>query len=344
LRIGVMTGGGDCQGLNAVIQAVVRRAAEYGYEVLGILGGYDGLLNGNVRPLTLDDVEGIFREGGTIVGTTRTNPLKAEDGPKRVLKTVKRLGIDAVVAIGGDDTLGAAVELVKVGVPMVGVPKTIDNDLWATDYCLGFQSAVEVAADIISRLHTTAKSHERVLVAEVMGRYAGWITLMAGLAGGAHVILLPEEDFDIDSVCGVVKRREAEGKRYAVIAVAEGAKPRNVEDLITVSKERDEYGHIRLGGIAQVLEKEIAQRTGRETRSMVLGHVQRGGPPGPFDIVLGIRLGLAAVDLIKQRKFGYMAALRGIEIVPVKMEEAATGKPRTVEGKLLDLTTFFSPI
>jgi len=341
MRIAVMTGGGDCPGLNAIIQAIVTRATEYGYEVLGVLGGYLGLLNGEVKPLSLEDVEDIYSVGGTVLGTSRTNPFKTKDGPQKVMDTVKKFGIDVLIAIGGDDTLRAAHELSKQGLPTIGVPKTIDNDLSATDYSVGFLTAVDTAADAISRLHTTAKSHQRVMIVETMGRYAGWLTLMAGMAGGAHVILIPEQAFDIESVCEVINKRQAKGKTYTIVAVAEGAKPKKIEDFVTLSEERDEYGHVRLGGIAQVLEKEIAKRTGKETRSVVLGHVQRGGPPNSFDRILGLRLGLFAVDLIKQGKFGYAASLQGTKIVAVKIEDAV-GKLRTVNEELFDLTKLFS--
>ena len=343
MRIAVLTGGGDCPGLNSVIQAIVTRAAQYRYEVLGVRGGYAGLLTGDVKPLSVEDVEDIYAVGGTILGTSRTNPFKTKDGPQKVMDTVKKLGIDVLIAIGGDDTLGAAHKLNEIGLSTVGIPKTIDNDLSATDYCVGFQTAVDTAADAISRLHTTAKSHQRVIIAEVMGRHAGWLTLMAGLAGGAHVILIPEQTFDIESICNVINERQAKGKTYTIVAVAEGAKPKSKEDLITVSKERDEFGHVRLGGIAKVLEKEIAKRTGKETRSVVLGHVQRGGSPNSFDRILGLRLGLFAVDLVKQGKFGYAASLQGTKIVPVKLEKAIE-KLRTVEEDLFDLTEFFSTI
>lgn len=343
MKIAVMTGGGDCPGLNAIIQAIVTRATEYGYEVFGVKRGYLGLLKGDIKPLSLEDTEDIYRVGGTILGTSRANPFKTKDGPQRVLDTVKRFGIDALIVIGGDDTLGAANELGKQGLPTIGVPKTIDNDLSATDYSVGFQTAVDTAADAISRLHTTAKSHQRVIIVEIMGRYAGWLTLMAGLAGGAHVILIPEQAFDIKTVCEVINKRQAKGKTYTIVAVAEGAKPKKLEDLITLSDERDEYGHLRLGGIAKVLENEIAKRTGKETRSVVLGHVQRGGLPGSFDRILGIRLGIFAVDLVKQEKFGYAASLQGTKIVSVKIEDAVE-KLRTVDEELFGLTKFFSII
>jgi 6-phosphofructokinase 1 len=341
MKIAVMTGGGDCPGINAAIEAIVTRATEYGFEVFGITDGYAGLLNGGVKPLSLKDVEGISRTGGTILGTSRTNPFKTRDGTKKAMDTIKKFGIDTLIAIGGEDTISAACQLNKLGIPIVAVPKTIDNDLCATDYSIGFQSAVDIAAEAIERLHTTAKSHRRVIVVEIMGRNAGWLTLMAGLAGGAHVILIPEQPFDIDSVCDVVKRRRAEGKEYTIIAVAEGAKPKAGGELVTSCEEKDEFGHERLGGIAQVLEKEIAKRTGEEARSVVLGHLQRAGPPNSFDTIIGIRLGLFAVDLIKQKKTGYAPCLRGTEIVPVKIEDM-TGKLKNVGESLFELTEVFS--
>jgi 6-phosphofructokinase 1 len=340
MKLAVLTGGGDCPGLNAIIQAIVKRASEYGYETLGVIDGYSGLLKGEVRQLSLKDLDDVFMIGGTILGSSRTNPLKIADGLNQVMNTVSRLGIDALVAIGGDDTLGVATELSKFGLLVVGVPKTVDNDYPCTDYCIGFQTAVETASEMISKLHSTAKSHKRVIIAEVMGRYAGWLTLMAGLAGGAHVILIPEKPFSIDEVCEVIRRRDAAGKGYTIIAVAEGAKPENINDLVTVSNDKDQFGHERLGGVAQVMEKEIEHRTGKETRSMVLGHVQRGGSPNAFDRIAGIRLGLYAVDLVKQGRFGYIVGLRGMDIVSVRMDEV--GGPKYVPSDLFELTQFFS--
>jgi phosphofructokinase-like protein len=341
MKIAVMTGGGDCPGINAAIEAIVTRATEYGYEVFGITEGYTGLLNGGVKPLSLKDVEGISRTGGTILGTSRTNPFKTKDGAKKVMDTIKRFGIDTLIAIGGEDTISAACQLSKQGVSVVAVPKTIDNDLCATDYSIGFQTAVDIAAEAIKRLHTTAESHRRVIVVEIMGRNAGWLALMAGLAGGAHIILIPEQPFDIDSVCEVVKRRRAEGKTHTIIAVAEGAKLKARGESVTACEEKDEFGHERLGGIAQVLEKEIVKRTGEEARSVVLGHLQRGGPPNSFDTIMGIRLGLFAVDLVKKKKTGYAPCLRGTEIVPVRIEEMA-GKLKTIDESLFELTGVFS--
>lgn len=341
MKIGVMTGGGDCPGLNAVIQAVVKRATDYKYEVVGFLDGYTGLINGDTKPLTLENVRDIYQDGGTILGSSRNNPFDKEEEPGKVMETLKKFNIDAMIIIGGDDTLGAAKKLSDMGVNVVGVPKTIDNDLASTDYCIGFQTAVATAAEEIARLQTTAKSHDRVLIAEVMGRHAGWLTLMAGLAGGAHIILVPEKDFDINSVCKTIKKRDKKGETYTVIAVAEGAKPKNIDDLVTVSKEKDEFGNVRLGGIAEVLEKEIEKRTGKTTRSVVLGHVQRGGPPVAFDIDFGIQLGVAAVDLVKKGKFDNAVVLKGNKIVTVKLEKVVE-KNRKLRKDLLKFTDFFS--
>ena len=340
MKIGILTGGGDCPGLNAVIEAVVKRANSYGYEVLGFLRGYAGLINNEWKPLSIKDVEGISLTGGTILGTSRVNPFKRENGPQKVMETIKSCGVNAMIIIGGDDTLGAAYKLYQTGLPVVGVPKTIDNDISETDYSVGFMTAIETISECIEKLHTTAKSHERVIVVEVMGRYAGWLTLFGGLAGGAHIILVPEKPFKIEEVCKIILEREREGKKYTIVAVAEGAKPENVEDFITVSKERDEFGHVRLGGIAKLLEREIAERTGKETRSVVLGHVQRGGTPCAFDKILGMKLGFRAVDLVKEGKFGYMVCLKGTKIVDVKMESAL--KQKKLDEETMQLINFFN--
>ena len=326
MKIGVLTGGGDCPGLNAVIEAIVKRANQYGYEVIGFLKGYAGLINNEYKPLKVEEISGIFSIGGTILGTSRVNPFKREGAPQRITENIKRHQIDALIVIGGDDTLGAAYKLYEMGLPIVGVPKTIDNDISEVDYSVGFMTAVETIAQAIERLHTTAKSHERVIIVEVMGRYTGWLTLMGGIAGGAHIILVPEKPFKIEEVCRMIREREEKGKKYTIIAVAEGAKPENIKEFITISKECDEFGHVRLGGIAKILEKEIAKRTGKETRSVALGHVQRGGSPNAFDRILGIRLGIYAVDLIREGKFGHMVCLRGTKIVAVKMESALKQK------------------
>jgi len=342
MKIGILTGGGDCPGLNAVIEAVVKRANSYGYEVLGFLRGYAGLINNEWKNLSIKDVEGISLTGGTILGTSRVNPFKRENGPQKVMETIKSCGVNAMIIIGGDDTLGAAYKLYQTGLPIVGVPKTIDNDISETDYSVGFMTAIETISECIEKLHTTAKSHERVIVVEVMGRYAGWLTLFGGLAGGAHIILVPEKPFKIEEVCKIILEREKEGRKYTIVAAAEGAKPENVEDFITVSKKRDEFGHVRLGGIAKLLEREIAERTGKETRSVVLGHVQRGGVPCAFDKILGMKLGFRAVDLVKEGKFGHMVCLKGTKIVDVKMESAL--KQKKLDEETMQLINFFNKI
>ncbi|MCD6243302.1 6-phosphofructokinase [Candidatus Bathyarchaeota archaeon] len=339
MKIGVLTGGGDCPGLNAVIEAIVKRANQYGYEVIGFLKGYAGLINNEYKPLIVEEISGIFSIGGTILGTSRVNPFKREGAPQRITENIKRHQIDALIVIGGDDTLGAAYKLYEMGLPIVGVPKTIDNDISEVDYSVGFMTAVETIAQAMERLHTTAKSHERVMIVEVMGRYTGWLTLMGGIAGGAHIILVPEKPFKIEEVCRMIREREEKGKKHTIIAVAEGAKPENIKEFITISKECDEFGHVRLGGIAKILEKEIAKRTGKETRSVVLGHVQRGGSPNAFDRILGIRLGICAVDLIREGKFGHMVCLRGTKIVAVKMESAL--KQKKLGEEEIQLIDFF---
>jgi 6-phosphofructokinase 1 len=341
MRIAVLCGGGDAPGLNAAIQGIVTRASKYGYEVYGVLRGYEGLINGDFKPLKPEDVEDIFRIGGTILKTSRTNPYKRPEDLKKILENMKKSKIDVLIAMGGEDTLGAASKLFKDGVPVVGVPKTIDNDLSGTDYTIGFQTAVSVATESLERLHTTGKSHERVMVCEIMGRHAGWITMYAGLAAGAHVILPPEKPFDINSVCDIIKRRDERGKKYTVIAVSEGARPKDVKDLTTVSPEVDEYGHVILGGIGKVLAEEIKKRTGKTTRSVVLGHLQRGGSPIAFDRILGLRLGIHAVELVKERKFGYATSLKGTKVLTVKLDDLVK-EYRTADEDLLELTGTFS--
>ncbi len=331
MRIGVLTGGGDCPGLNAVIRAVVRKGAQaYGDEFVGFRDGWRGPLDGDAMTLDIEAVRGILPRGGTILGSSRTNPYAAEDGERRVLETVERLGVDALVAVGGEDTLGVATKLEAAGLTVVGVPKTIDNDLGATDYTFGFDTAVTVATEAIDRLHTTAESHHRVLIVEVMGRHAGWIALHSGLAGGANVILIPERPFDIQAVCGFIEHRFA--SHYAPIVVAaEGALP--AEGTIPRPQaEVDAFGHPRLAGIGQLLEGEIRARTGQEARATVLGHIQRGGTPTAFDRVLATRFGLHAVDALHAGHSGQMVALHGtaIELVPLA-EATATLKLVTPE-------------
>ena len=340
MRIGVLTGGGDCPGLNAVIQAIVVRAEQYGFEVWGIEDGYKGLIEGRAKPLRKEDVRDIYAIGGTILGSSRKNPAKSEEDIRAVLDNIRKLGLDGLITIGGDDTLGAARRLYEKGVPVVGVPKTIDNDLSATDYSIGFWTAVQTIAEALERLHTTARSHKRIIVAEIMGRYAGWLALMGGLAGGAHIILIPEKPLDLDEVCRIIEERERRGEHYTLIAVAEGVKIPTTGELAVAEAEKDEYGHVRLGGIAKFLEAELKRRLGKEVRSTILGYVQRGGSPVAFDRVLGIRLGFKAVDLVKEKKFGYAVVLRGTEIVPVKLDEVV-GQLRKVPEEFFEYLNVF---
>jgi phosphofructokinase-like protein len=321
VRIGVLTGGGDCPGLNAVIRAVVRRGTEvHGHEFVGFRDGWRGPLEGVTMELGVPQTRGILPRGGTILGSSRTNPLKVDGGVATIERHLHELGVDALIAIGGEDTLGVATRLAADGINVVGVPKTIDNDLGATDYTFGFDTAVQIAVDAIDRLHTTAESHHRALIVEVMGRHAGWIALHSGLAGGANVILIPERPFDIDRVCDYVKARFA--REFApIIVVAEGAQPKE-GTLELADGDLDAFGHVRLGGIGQVLEREIQARTGYESRQTVLGHVQRGGTPTAYDRVLATRFGLHAVDAVHEGESGVMVALQGTDIVRVPLEEA----------------------
>jgi 6-phosphofructokinase 1 len=325
MRVGVLTGGGDCPGLNAVIRAVVRRGVqEFGLEFVGFRDGWRGPLEADTVPLDVHAVRGILPRGGTILGSSRTNPFK-ENGPgrngvERIKENLAGLGVDALIVIGGEDTLGVAARLYDEGIPVVGVPKTIDNDLGATDYTFGFDTAVNIAMEAIDRLHTTAESHHRALIVEVMGRHAGWIALHAGLAGGANVILIPERAFDIDKVVAWVEHRFQ--TRYApIVVVAEGAHPLN-EELSLRSGNLDSFGHVRLGGVGQLLAEEIEKRTGKEARCTVLGHIQRGGTPTAFDRVLATRFGLHAVAAVYDEAFGTMVALRGTDIIRVPIVEA----------------------
>jgi ATP-dependent phosphofructokinase / diphosphate-dependent phosphofructokinase len=333
MRIGVLTGGGDCPGLNAVIRAVVRKGVGVqGHEFVGFRDGWRGPLEDDRRPLGVPEVRGILPRGGTILGSSRTNPFAHEGGPERIAANLAAAGIDGLIAIGGEDTLGAASRLhTEHGLNVVGVPKTIDNDLSATDYTFGFDTAVNIATEAIDRLHTTADSHHRVLIVEVMGRNAGWIAVHAGLAGGANAILIPEREFDVDAVCELVGRRFA--SHFApIIVVAEGARP--VGGMGDGGEgPTDAFGHARLGGVGHWLEGEIERRTGKETRATVLGHVQRGGTPTAFDRVLATRFGLHAVDAADQGRWGTMAALRGTDIKLVELAEA-TGELKTVPGSL----------
>lgn len=342
MRIGVLTGGGDCPGLNPAIRAVVRRADQYGWEVLGILNGWAGLLGeGTVRPLSPADVSGILPLGGTMLGTSRTNPMKNQAHMEQVLGNFDRHGIDALVAIGGDDTLSVAAKLHELGKPVVGVPKTMDNDLSETDYCIGFNSAVSIVADALDKLHTTASSHHRVMVVEVMGRDAGWVATVGGLAGGADYILIPEVDVPLEKVADSLRARRARGKDSSVIVVSEGAKFPDVE-VEQTDTTTDAFGHVRLDrrNVGEIVAREIEKRTGFETRVTVLGHLQRGGSPTVFDRMLATRTGATAVDYVKEGKFGYMAALKGDDVVPVRLKDAV-GRNRTVDLQLWELSQTF---
>jgi phosphofructokinase-like protein len=331
MRIGVLTGGGDCPGLNAVIRAVVRKGVGvHGFEFVGFRDGWKGPLEGMTMELGVPQVRGILPRGGTILGSSRTNPFKIEGGVEQIKDNLASTGVDALVAIGGEDTLGVATRLADLGVNVVGVPKTIDNDLSGTDFTFGFDTAVNIASEAIDRLHTTAESHHRALVVEVMGRHAGWIALHAGMSGGANVVLIPEVPFDIDEVCDLVKKR-FETQYSPIIVVAEGAMPREGGDMSLVSGELDAFGHVRLGGIGDRVAAEIEQRTGAEARAVVLGHVQRGGTPTAFDRWLATRFGLHAIDAVAEKDFGTMVALRGTDIVRVPLVEA-TGELKLVSA------------
>jgi len=321
MRVGVLTGGGDCPGLNAVIRAVVRRGVkEYGFEFVGYRDGWKGPLEGHTMELGIPQCRGILPRGGTILGSSRTNPFKVEGGVERIQANLAADGVDALIAIGGEDTLGVATKLADLGVNVVGVPKTIDNDLSGTDFTFGFDTAVNIATEAIDRLHTTAESHHRVLVVEVMGRHAGWIALHSGLAGGANIVLIPEQPFDIEEVCALVESR-FESKYSPILVVSEGAMPRDGGSMTLQSGEIDAFGHVRLGGIGDRLAREIEDRTGKEARAVVLGHIQRGGTPTAFDRWLATRFGLHAIAAVKNGEFGTMMALRGTDIVPVPLIE-----------------------
>ena len=322
VRIGVLTGGGDCPGLNAVIRAIVRKGIDrYGHAIVGFRDGWRGPLENAYTELTIESTRGILPRGGTILGSSRTNPLGREGGPERIRDNLRGLHLDGLIAIGGEDTLGAAAKLSDMGLNVIGVPKTIDNDLGATDVTFGFDTALQVATEAIDRLHTTAESHHRIMIVEVMGRHAGWIALHSGLAGGADVILIPERPFDIEEVCRLIMRRHARGRYFSIVVAAEGATPKE-GTLEVLSQGRDEFGHERLGGIGYLLEREIGERTGFEARATVLGHIQRGGTPTAFDRVLATRLGVAAIDAASQSKWGQMPALKGTKIELVPLSEA----------------------
>jgi 6-phosphofructokinase 1 len=332
--IGILTGGGDCPGLNAVIRAVVRSSDAAGWDCVAVLEGWRGLVEGRFEDLGPKEVSGILPRGGTIIGTSRTNPYKMEGAVDKVLQNFKDRGLDGLVAIGGEDTLGVASKLyTEHGLAVVGVPKTIDNDLSGTDYTFGFDTAVTIATEAIDRLHTTAESHNRVMVVEVMGRHAGWIAVMSGIAGGADVILIPEQPMTVEAACEELRRRHARGKSFSIVVVSEGYELTYAsgESRLVGEEARatDQFGHVTLGGVGEILGREIEQRTGFETRVTVLGHVQRGGSPTPRDRVLATRFGLKAAELAHAGQFGQMAALRGDDVVAVSLEEA-TAQLKTV--------------
>jgi 6-phosphofructokinase 1 len=347
-KIGILTGGGDCPGLNAVIRAVVRKSIrDYNYQVLGILEGWRGLMEyGLTVELNLDKVSGIIHRGGTIIKTSRTNPFKVKDGVKKIIDKKKALGLGAIIAVGGEDTLSVAAKLADEGIEIVGVPKTIDNDIWGTDYTFGFDTAVNIAMDAIDRIHTTAESHNRVMVVEVMGRHAGWIAIEAGIAGGADFILIPEKPVDLDKVCEAICKRHERRRNFSIVVVAEGAKiaageGENKEGILVVQEEeKDAFGHVRLGGIGKMLASEIQKRTGFETRFVILGYVQRGGTPTAFDRMLGTRFGVAAVDLIHNGEFGKMVTLRGNRIESIDLKDA-TSKSKQIDDQLYEIAEVF---
>ncbi|HVM35500.1 MAG TPA: 6-phosphofructokinase [Actinomycetota bacterium] len=332
-RIGILTGGGDCPGLNAVIRAVTRKGVNhYGHAIVGFRDGWRGVLENAVVHLTPDNTSGLLHRGGTMLGSSRTNPFKEERGVERAKETLDAEKIDCLIAVGGEDTLGVAHKLGSEDVAVVGVPKTIDNDLSATDFTFGFHTAVQICTDAIDRLHTTAESHNRVLVVEVMGRHAGWIATYSGIAGGADVILVPERPFDIDEVCDVIRHRHQRGRRFSIVVAAEGAVPDEGKEAVQ-TEERDAFGHVRLGGIGVMLEREIEARTGFETRMTILGHVQRGGTPTAFDRVLATRFGIAAIDAVADGDYGTMVALQGTKIVRVPLEQGV-GELKTLDPEL----------
>lgn len=338
MQIGILTGGGDCPGLNPVIRAVVKTALRKDWKVLGFRNGWKGVVDDELMVLDERSVSGILPRGGTILGTSRTNPYKDPSHLAKVRESFKKNDLTALIAVGGEDTLGVASKLAGEGFPIVGVPKTIDNDLSCTDYTFGFDTAVNIAMECIDRLHTTAESHNRVIVVEIMGRHAGWIATYAGLAGGADVILIPEIPVEIDKVCQAIQSRHKRGKLFSIIAVAEGVK--FAQKDVVLEERLDEFGHVRLGGVSQVLAEMIEKRTGYETRVTVLGHIQRGGSPTAFDRVLGTRFGVEVVRLIEQKKFGHMVSLQGNAIVPVELKKAI-GTLKLVPKEFSDLTQIF---
>ncbi len=340
MNVGILSGGGDAPGINAVIRAAVRKGVQdYRYKMVGIRDGWQGLLTNEFVPLNVNAVSGILPKGGSILGTSRTNPFKSKDEPEAILANAKKAAIGAVVVIGGDDTLSVALGMGRLGLRCVGVPKTIDNDLSGTDYTFGFMTAVDIATEALDRLHTTAETHHRVMILEVMGRYTGWIALAAGIAGGADTILVPERPFDIKEVCNYIRRRQKRGRNFSIIVVAEGARPKGGKETV-YSHSVDEFGHVRLGGVGYFLGKEIEKRLNVETRVVVLGHLQRGGSPTPFDRILATRFGTAAIDLVRAKKFGHMVALKGNGITSIPLKDVI-GIRKKVDLQLYDIAKVF---
>jgi len=341
-KLGILTGGGDCPGLNPVIRAVVRKGLNEDYEIIGIKNGWKGLIDNDTMKLDLNSVSGILPKGGTILGTSRTNPYKKENGLEKVKDNYKNLGLEALIAVGGEDTLGVASKLIKDNIitNIVGVPKTIDNDLSSTDYTFGFDTALNTAMECIDKLHTTAESHHRIMVVEVMGRHAGWIAIESGIAGGADIILIPELPIDMEEVCNLIKKRHQRGKTFSIVVVAEGAQFKK-GTMVLQEQKLDEFGHVRLGGIGENVAKEIEKRTGYETRASVLGHIQRGGTPTAFDRILGTRFGVKAVELVLNKKFARMVALSGVKIIDVPIEKAVEAL-KTVDMELYEIAKIFS--
>jgi 6-phosphofructokinase 1 len=339
-RLGVLTGGGDCPGLNAVIRAIVRTGARrHDHTIVGFRNGWAGVISGDAQTLDSSNTRGLLHRGGTILGTSRTNPYNEEGGVDKVKATLAKEGIDVLIAIGGEDTLGVAGKLGAEGLGIVGVPKTIDNDLSCTDFTFGFHTAVQICTDAIDRLHTTAESHNRVIVVEVMGRHAGWIAMYSGLAGGADAILVPERPFDLDDICAGIARRHDSGHTFSIVVAAEGATPKEGGAHFG-SEEKDAFGHVRLGGVGAYLEREVEQRTGYETRVTILGHVQRGGTPTAYDRVLATRFGVAAVEAASDGDFGKMVALQATDIVRVPIEDAVR-EPKELDPALYEMAEVF---
>lgn len=339
--IGILTGGGDCPGLNPVIRGIVRKALHHDIKVIGFRNGWKGVLKADGYELTLESISGILHRGGTILGTSRTNPFKenADQNVASIQATYQKFGLDALIAIGGEDTLGVATKLTQRGLPVVGVPKTIDNDLSSTDVTFGFDTSVNIAMEALDRLHTTAESHSRVIVAEIMGRHAGWLTLYTGLAGGADAIIIPEHPVSFQEVADIIKERHKR-KNFSIVAVSEGAVFKD-QDMVTKDQELDAFGHVKLGGIGDLLARKLEELIGIESRAVVLGHIQRGGSPSAFDRVLGLRFGVKAVELVMAKEYGKMVSLRGTDVVGVDIEQA-TGVLKTVNPELYQMaTTFF---